>query len=408
MSEVADFFLQNIIRPRPVPPYFCHGCNHRFQASSDDTSSGDPVCPQCGSDFVEKVEQEEQRTAGGGGLGTSTSTVTVRSPNSITTTTTTTVNDEETPMVTDDDPEPEIIGASDPEPEIIRQEEGPRRRPNSSATAATRSTPSAIMGGPYVRIRGPRGQPLAQMIHEHIETLMNSHRARQHAERDDTDGSDDTVPPSRRHRQHTSPPREGEEERGEGGEHSQEGDGEEGGSSAADLHFSVGLPWYLMLHGRDHARRSQPQGRSHARGGGQPRPQQNPQVPRFGVPLIIGFNSGPVHSSPGDYAWGPSGLDDIITQMLANLEDSGPPPAKEEKIAEIPKIMATEEDIALCNDCSVCKEQFTVGEELLKLPCTHLYHRDCVIPWLKLHDTCPTCRYHLNTGKYEHSQETTD
>jgi hypothetical protein len=38
----------------------------------------------------------------------------------------------------------------------------------------------------------------------------------------------------------------------------------------------------------------------------------------------------------------------------------------------------------LGDDCSVCKEQFTVGEELLKLPCTHLYHRDCVIPWLKL------------------------
>ena len=140
-------------------------------------------------------------------------------------------------------------------------------------------------------------------------------------------------------------------------------------------------------------------------------------------------SSGPVHGRPGDYAWGPSGLDDIITQMLANLEDSGPPPAKEEKIAALPKIVATEEDIHLCElccivacvreqsecllllcyivlcggvyeivelgnsvffsillgaECSVCKEQFTVGESLLKLPCTHLYHRDCVIPWLKL------------------------
>ena len=34
-SDVADFFLQNIIRPRPVPPYFCHGCSHRFGTSSD-------------------------------------------------------------------------------------------------------------------------------------------------------------------------------------------------------------------------------------------------------------------------------------------------------------------------------------------------------------------------------------
>lgn len=64
--------------------------------------------------------------------------------------------------------------------------------------------------------------------------------------------------------------------------------------------------------------------------------------------LLFLCSSGPVHSSPGDYAWGPSGLDDIITQMLANLEDSGPPPAKEEKIEAIPKISATAEDITLC------------------------------------------------------------
>ena len=129
-----------------------------------------------------------------------------------------------------------------------------------------------------------------------VITALHTHTG-QRSERDHTDSSDDTVPPSRRHRQHTSPPREGEgeseegEQRGEGGEQSQEGSGEESsGTSAADLHFAVGLPWYLMLHGRDHARRSQPQGRGRARGGGaQPRPQQNPQVPRFGVPLVIGF-----------------------------------------------------------------------------------------------------------------------
>ena len=34
--------------------------------------------------------------------------------------------------------------------------------------------------------------------------------------------------------------------------------------------------------------------------------------------------------------------------------------------------------------CSVCKEDFTAGESLLKLPCKHLYHKDCVIPWLEL------------------------
>ena len=105
----------------------------------------------------------------------------------------------------------------------------------------------------------------------------------QRPEYDHSDGSEDTEPPSRRHRQHSSPPREEGEQQSQ--EASEESGGGGGGSSGADLHFAVGLPWYLMLHGRDHARRSQPPGRGR---GGQPRPQ-NPQVPRFGVPLVIGF-----------------------------------------------------------------------------------------------------------------------
>ena len=45
--------------------------------------------------------------------------------------------------------------------------------------------------------------------------------------------------------------------------------------------------------------------------------------------------------------------------MLANLEDSGPPPAKEEKIAAIPQISATAEDIALCK-CACVSECVSV------------------------------------------------
>lgn len=34
--------------------------------------------------------------------------------------------------------------------------------------------------------------------------------------------------------------------------------------------------------------------------------------------------------------------------------------------------------------CSVCWEDFTIDEKVLKLACDHMFHRDCIIPWLEL------------------------
>lgn len=62
-------------------------------------------------------------------------------------------------------------------------------------------------------------------------------------------------------------------------------------------------------------------------------------------------HSGPlmgIHGSPSDYAWGPQGLENIISQMLANLEDDGPPPTKKEKLDTLPVVQATKEELIEC------------------------------------------------------------
>jgi hypothetical protein len=46
--------------------------------------------------------------------------------------------------------------------------------------------------------------------------------------------------------------------------------------------------------------------------------------------------------------------------------------------------------------CSVCWDDFTLGEEVRKLVCDHFFHENCIVPWLQLHATCPVCRKSQN------------
>ncbi|XP_076009700.1 E3 ubiquitin-protein ligase RNF126-like [Genypterus blacodes] len=105
---------------------------------------------------------------------------------------------------------------------------------------------------------------------------------------------------------------------------------------------------------------------------------------------------GVLHSNPMDYAWGANGLDAIITQLLNQFENTGPPPADRDKIKSLPTVQITEEHIASGLECPVCKEDYSVGENVRQLPCNHMFHNDCIVPWLEQHDTCPVCRKSLS------------
>uniref|UniRef100_A0A3Q1ES38 RING-type E3 ubiquitin transferase n=1 Tax=Acanthochromis polyacanthus TaxID=80966 RepID=A0A3Q1ES38_9TELE len=94
--------------------------------------------------------------------------------------------------------------------------------------------------------------------------------------------------------------------------------------------------------------------------------------------------TGMLHSNPGDYAWGQGGLDAVITQLLGQLENTGPPPAEKEKISSLPTVNISQEQADCCMECPVCKEDFSVGEPVRQLPCNHFFHSDCIVPWLEM------------------------
>ncbi|XP_063981903.1 E3 ubiquitin-protein ligase Iruka-like isoform X2 [Diachasmimorpha longicaudata] len=111
-------------------------------------------------------------------------------------------------------------------------------------------------------------------------------------------------------------------------------------------------------------------------------------------------------SNPGDYVWGNDGLDSIVTQLLNQMDGSGPPPLPRQQIDEIPNTTISQSHIDSKLQCSVCWEDFILSESVRQLSCKHLYHAPCIIPWLELHGTCPICRQSLgDQGSTEANQD---
>lgn len=48
-------------------------------------------------------------------------------------------------------------------------------------------------------------------------------------------------------------------------------------------------------------------------------------------------------------------------------------------------------------ECAICKEEMKAGRDVCKLPCNHLFHWMCILPWLRKRNTCPCCRRRLPT-----------
>nr|AIZ68181.1 E3 ubiquitin-protein ligase RING1-like protein [Albuca bracteata] len=98
----------------------------------------------------------------------------------------------------------------------------------------------------------------------------------------------------------------------------------------------------------------------------------------------------------GDYFVG-GGLEDLI-EMLTRNDRRGPPPAARSSIDAIPTIKINRNHLRGDSHCPVCKERFELGSEAREMPCKHLYHSDCIVPWLVQHNSCPVCRVELPPG----------
>jgi len=103
------------------------------------------------------------------------------------------------------------------------------------------------------------------------------------------------------------------------------------------------------------------------------------------------FQSFGIHGNPADYAWGRN-FEDILNQLFQNTNHKGNPPASEETIKSLVETNLEQKQIDEHLDCPICKDEFTLEDHVIKLPCQHIFHPSCIIKWLKMRNQCPVCR----------------
>lgn len=105
--------------------------------------------------------------------------------------------------------------------------------------------------------------------------------------------------------------------------------------------------------------------------------------------------------------------------MMSAMEDRpGPPPASKASIEALKTVdegLLARDGCDPHQECAVCLEELTVGTDAIEvdgavkphhegnptdvvvkeMPCGHRYHGGCIEQWLRMHGSCPICRYRM-------------
>lgn len=93
----------------------------------------------------------------------------------------------------------------------------------------------------------------------------------------------------------------------------------------------------------------------------------------------------------------------IINMIMQHMQSSRDNPVETHILDLLPEIDITDlkkipEDK---KECVVCLCAFELNQKALILPCTHLFHTECIKDWFKTQNTCPICKFKLDRETLE-------
>lgn len=99
-------------------------------------------------------------------------------------------------------------------------------------------------------------------------------------------------------------------------------------------------------------------------------------------------------------------LDELVDHLFdADGLRRGAPPAAASALNSLPRVVIRNHEQLDGMVCAICKDSLFVETIMNQLPCSHLYHPSCIIPWLSSRNTCPLCRYELPTDDQEYEDK---
>ncbi len=83
----------------------------------------------------------------------------------------------------------------------------------------------------------------------------------------------------------------------------------------------------------------------------------------------------------------------LLTSNIVNNEEEEQPIVSTEDFNKLPIEILRE---PIDNDCAICIDKFKIGNEVVKLPCNHLFHVNCIKSYfLNYNNKCPMCRSNI-------------
>ncbi|CAA2967857.1 Ubiquitin-- ligase [Olea europaea subsp. europaea] len=90
-------------------------------------------------------------------------------------------------------------------------------------------------------------------------------------------------------------------------------------------------------------------------------------------------------------------LNRVLQHSIEENSDYNMIPASQSSIKSLKRKKLDDENNN-CDSCTICLDQFSKRSKITYMPCSHMFHGNCIKKWLRTSHHCPVCRFEMPTS----------